>query len=1379
MLSVGLPESRVKEILSTINHSAVTFGITVACINSPNNVTVSGEERLVDLLKFQLDELKVFSRKLRVTVAYHSAQMELISAKYEAMIGSLDAPKDEDRLPRVPMLSSVTGKLLDTRRITDPTYWVQNTVSPVQFTRALLQMCARDRTGLVKKLDRSHISASVVDHLMEFGPHATLAGPIRDTLSLSSRVSPIGYTSILRRGVAATETLLRAMGELYSIGLPINLGKVTCPAEKNARPKLLVDLPEYPFDHSQRYWHESRLSSNYRFRRCAPLELLGTPSNDWVTDEPRWRHFIRLSEMPWVEQHAVNGVILYPATGMLAMAVEAARQLVSNDSEVRIEGYTLLDVQFEGPMSIPAESIGLEAQTSLRSLDQASCDSQSYEFTIRTYNHGEWLVNCRGRLAVDISTDMDGWEEEKAVHQRSLAAKQLQSLLETCDLPVEREKMYDYLHECGYDYGPVLQAAQDQHYSEKPRAATAEVALCDLSNESHVFHPASLDAILHLCFTAFSSGGTLPMSTNIPSRIGRIWISNEGLQWRDDRPSVIAFASIKKRTNRGFFCNGGALDRDDHRKLRLWYEDVELTSVSNIPQKVLFPNPKQWCMNIECKVALDKLSSQEVFSLLESLHAAQQVDAQFSENLEMLIELTLSRLVSRIDNKPPQGEDHWKERYWRWAEHQLAHRPKRKEPLNGTTPSSITSKQRSFQELVDHLETTNPIGRLYSRVASTLNAFFIDEADPMDCLIHSGLLTEYNRELASHRHLKQMVSYLDLLAHQRPGMSILEVGGGIGAATRNFVNILRSGCPANPGSLRCKRYDFADTSLWGIQEDRDEFASLQAQMTFSALDFERDATDQGFEAASYDVVIANNVLHATSDLARSLRNIRQTMKPGAKLLLHEILKPCGWTLGFVFGLFPAWWAGARDGRLLSPSISSDAWDVLLKENGFSGMEMIFRDFETEGANSFGFIVTTAVGEAPDAIFTGVAPLHPKERRFMIVIDNTSVQQRELSAQLVPLINQCLRVEPCVIDMESVCSEPANPNEIIISLVDHQSDFLKSLDQNTCPLFSTFIQRARGLLWVSGCNASGVGPDQGLMDGLSRSLRTEYYELHLVTLAIDLSPRNLHGLSLLVKVAVEMTHRDPGRPYEQEYLEINGLLHTRRLVEAADLKSEMDARLRTYKTVKTPLDGVSRLHLSTDTSGDRPYPVFVPDLFEESAELGDSDLEILARAVYLPPHQGARVLGAEDDKEYASYYCAGTILAVGNQAGEHFRPGDRVLAGCKGSIRSHLRMPAQLVVKLPAGSSPADACAEISILATAHYLLANIGHVQPSDAVLVHQASTPLGQSAIKILLDQGVANIWVTAAGKDDCEWIRDTFGIGPDRILPERWFGTKTMMLS
>ncbi|RDA90934.1 hypothetical protein CP533_5339 [Ophiocordyceps camponoti-saundersi (nom. inval.)] len=1392
MMSVGVSEVRARNIITSLNlkFHPKSVGLSIGCINSPNNVTISGEEPLIDTLKAHLDDQKLLARKLRVPLAYHSPQMQAISERYLSLIGSVTGPCDtEAPSDHPPMLSSVLGQRVEASELLEPRYWVESTVRPVQFSRALSAMCDQSPSKLEKKIDRSHVLASAVDHLVEIGPHSTLQGCIRETIRVSSRETPVGYSSILKRGESATETMFQTLGELYSLGYSFDLRPANELGNENVSPSLLINLPEYPFDHSQSYWHETRLSRNYRLRSVPPSEFLGVRSRDWNSSDARWRRYMRMSEMSWAEHHVINGTTLYPGAGMLAMAVEAAKQLVIETSERKLHGYTLRDVCFENAIDLSSTSGFPEVQTSLRKLDSGNSDSPLFAFAIRTHNGGEWISNCRGFIHIEFHESHHSWMRRRLDAQRKKTVKRLDSLLSSCRTPVPSQKMYLFLRECGYHYGPSFQAAHNQHCNEQRREATADVYLSKLSEGDHVFHPTSLDAMLHICFTAFSAGGTAPMATSIPSHIRCIWISNDGLHWRPGRDCVTSCSNITSLTSRGFECGGGAFDKNGSQELRLWYEGLELTSVTKTQSWLSIPNPKQWYMNTECRVDIGLLHNDEVCSLLNERHPVEEAPPGFFNDLRLLVELSLERLIAAVDPSTVVGKNTWKSRYWDWAQNYLAERrPKRtaqddREPISGRFPSSAVA--RDLEELIARLGQTNQVGRVYSRVASSLDSLFEDETNPLELLVHSGLLKGYYSELSGYRCSKQAASYIDLLAHGTPGLKILEVGGGTGATTRNIVHLLRSGSKGKPEShsLRCGLYEFTDISLAFTEKARDEFGAYDPQLRLRTLDIERDPVSQGFEEAAYDVVVADNVLHATSNLAQTLINVQKLLKPGGKLLIQEPLKASAGTLGFVFGLLNGWWAASEEERSLSPAITADAWDAALKRNGFTGADLVFKDFEDDVAHHIGWLASTAVNRESSVISNGSQNQPDWRLKATVVINKSCAEQQSLSEALLPLLRHSLGLDVQMLNVETAALvTQRDDEELVILVLDCGWDFLRSLDATSYVWLKSIVKASRRILWVFGSGAWEVGPDHGLVDGLARALRSEYFELQLVTLVLDMRSQGVGKPTHIVRVAERMLSRHARQAYEQEYLEIGGYLHTRRLVAASDLKSAMERKLVPYETVKTRLDSQHRFELSTLTLDPNAVPCFVRQDISETQEADDL-VDLVMKAACLQSHHRSTALGrmSQPGDSTLHYVCSGVVLSHRTKVESELalQIGDRVLFAWNGPLRSHVRLSPRHVVKLPDELSFAGACAGSHFLTAAYHALIETAGLNKTHSVLVRDGASPIGQAALRILCEQGGRNIWTTARAEDEYEWITEAFAIDDDHILPDEWFRNQPMMLS
>ena len=120
MMAVGLSEADASERLSKI----VTGKANVAAINSPSNVTVSGDSIAIDQLETALKEEGIFARKLKVENAYHSHHMQVIAQQYlEALINIKPVDVEGD----IRMVSSVTGQQIKGSDL-DADYWVKNMV---------------------------------------------------------------------------------------------------------------------------------------------------------------------------------------------------------------------------------------------------------------------------------------------------------------------------------------------------------------------------------------------------------------------------------------------------------------------------------------------------------------------------------------------------------------------------------------------------------------------------------------------------------------------------------------------------------------------------------------------------------------------------------------------------------------------------------------------------------------------------------------------------------------------------------------------------------------------------------------------------------------------------------------------------------------------------------------------------------------------------------------------------------------------------------------------------------------------------------------------------------------------------------------------------
>ena len=105
-------------------------------------------------------------------------------------------------------------------------------------------------------------------------------------------------------------------------------------------------------------------------------------------------------------------------------------------------------------------------------------------------------------------------------------------------------------------------------------------------------------------------------------------------------------------------------------------------------------------------------------------------------------------------------------------------------------------------------------------------------------------------------------------------------------------------------------------------------------MQYHLFDLEQEPAAQGFADGKFDLVLAANVFHATSDLRRCVGAARRMLAPGGVLLLLEGTGPRR-LLDFIFGLTPGWWK--FDDSSLRPDyplVPPGRWVQLLGEEDF-------------------------------------------------------------------------------------------------------------------------------------------------------------------------------------------------------------------------------------------------------------------------------------------------------------------------------------------------------------------------------------------------------------------------------------------------------------
>lgn len=476
MLSVGLGEIQVAPLLLETRGGDVSL----ACVNSSLSTTVSGDESAILDLQSRLNDLGVFNRRLRVDTAYHSHHMRRVAHHYLCSLGTIETKAINDQ---VTFISTVTGTQKNEGFSSD--YWVENLVSKVRFSDALEEYC---------KIETANSHSTSVEHLsIELGPHGTLAGPIQQTMEEMKQSLVHVYSPVLTRGHDAVQSILSLSGRLFEHGYHVDVPSVNCLLKSNNRLRVLPNLPTSSWDHSASYWHESRLSRDYRMRQHPYHDLLGIKVTSSPSLEPSWRYILDLDSLPWLADHMIDGLVTFPGAGYICMAIEAAKQL-AEDKRFPAKSFVLQSISFLKALVIPPTPTSIELQICFRpqQLGRTTWD----EFRVYAISEDDvWHEHCRGRICAKSASGPspgDPPSSKPELHGNHLKGSQRLSA----------NDVYSRLQANGNQYGPCFARIEGLQIADLQ--AMGHVTIPNIQptmpagyQQPHIIHPTTLDALLH------------------------------------------------------------------------------------------------------------------------------------------------------------------------------------------------------------------------------------------------------------------------------------------------------------------------------------------------------------------------------------------------------------------------------------------------------------------------------------------------------------------------------------------------------------------------------------------------------------------------------------------------------------------------------------------------------------------------------------------------------------------------------------------------------------------------------------------------------------------------------------------------------------------
>jgi acyl transferase domain-containing protein len=539
MLAAAMSLADAQDVLARTKRDS---SVTVGCVNSPSSVTFSGAKTTLKGLADDLKARKIRCTMLKVSVAYHSNCMEEPADVYYRAIPSYQLQKQSS----IRMFSSVTGELIGAPAMTAE-YWRANMVSPVLFDKALGAMM-----GPISD------TTSSPDILVEISPSAVLRTPISQTLEAAGTTpADVKYLPMQDKSVDNKQPL-KVLGELIHACYQVKMDWMQ--RSDGGRPKCLVDLPSYPWNHERAYWHEPQGTRALRQRAHGREDLIGAPSTHLFEQEPRWRGAFRLHENPWIKDHQVQRSVMYPAAGMAAMAFEGAKQMFERlgaGAPAQLSGFEVCDLYISAPMLIPATQRGLDHSMTAQRVNPSLAGPEvfaAYQFSIFSrMDTSDWQKNAKG--VFKLKTHSDGLVP--------LGDPSPNNVREISEGGMKSHHLYQRLDNIGMKYGPTFRAVTSVGVATEAvedgvttRSCMLRLRIPDTAKVmpfnfeyEHFIHPATLDAVIHSVF-ALDSAPMVPVHVD-SIKIAESFPRNAGTELLayceatdDGKPNVMADVTV-------------------------------------------------------------------------------------------------------------------------------------------------------------------------------------------------------------------------------------------------------------------------------------------------------------------------------------------------------------------------------------------------------------------------------------------------------------------------------------------------------------------------------------------------------------------------------------------------------------------------------------------------------------------------------------------------------------------------------------------------------------------------------------------------------------------------------------------------------------------
>ncbi|CAL8576082.1 hypothetical protein XPA_001973 [Xanthoria parietina] len=1141
MLAVGTDWEDAQEL---INLRAFRGKVSIAAKNSSASVTLSGDADAINHAKKVFDEEKKFARLLKVDTAYHSHHMLPCGEAYINSLRECGVRVNPGRSNNsCSWFSSVTAskKAVESSEELQDIYWRDNMTNAVLFADA------------VKNAVEAVEADQPLSLAVEVGPHPALQGPATQNVS-DVRSTALPYSGVLNRGKNDVQIFSDALGFIWthlgSQGVDFQSYEkaVSSPALGGgaaSQPKLVTGLPSYQWNHGRVHWHESRKSRKMRGRKQAFHELLGVPSPDSTSRDFRWTNVLKVSEIPWLEGHQLQGQTVFPAAGYVAMAIEAARNLAGDKP---VELFELHDLNIPRAITFDDDAnAGVETLITLTDITAPTQQEQKHQNQSANTTSADFsCYSCQG---TEQEMELMASGKVKIVFGNPDVGALISAPLDTSNMStIDTDKFYASLGKLGYGYYDTFRGMSSLR--RRLNQSSVMVGTYPYTDEDlavYLVHPTMLDVAFQASMLAYSAPGDERLwSLHVPTSIGSIRVNPEVCLSLSTSGSQVPVCAVLAGTE------------EFDASIDLFGEDGEQTmiQVEELTIKPFAPATKADDRRLFSHTKYD-VAAPDGVSIVKDIHPTAD-EVELGSVCERVSYYYLRKWKSEITDDEwtnSQGSHHLSLRDY--MNHNLetvskGQHPCIKKEWSADTSEDIKALQDRYADNVDV--------NLLTAVGENIPGAVRGDTTILEHMLPNNMLDDfYKKGLGFARYNSFLASMMKQMSHRYPHAKILEIGAGTGGATKSVLGSMGDSLSS---------YTYTDVSVGFFNEAAQLFKSYSDKMTFKVLDVEKAPSSQGYELHAYDVIIASNVLHATTSMQKTLEHTRQLLKPGGYLMLLELTNNGPVRFSNIMGGLPGWWAGVNDGRKYAPTMTPGAWNTALRKAGFSGVEAITPEIDNL-AWPFSIMAAQAVDDRVNFLRKPLVKTKNStsiELESVVILGNGSLETSHIAEEVEEYLgrfcDQITILDSLPTEVEAL---ELNPMSTFINLVDIDSPIFKDMTAEKMDGLKRLFELGKNILWVT-MGAQADNPYHQASIAFSRAMSHEAGHINLNHL--DLSDLDHNASKVIAEYLLRQCALDEWEAHEllwskepEAFLD-QGQLMIPRLLDSVDQNARLNSNRRT-------------------------------------------------------------------------------------------------------------------------------------------------------------------------------------------------------------------------